>query len=104
MIGGSLIRVAGPTIAFRLFTLLAVVFIVIFTTGLTFVNSRDRNYYSVLLNTFNICIDTKKPQQTKGGNVNNTLEENRFNDQETIVSFCSEAGASNSQEEDWEKY
>lgn len=104
MIGGSLIRVAGPTIAFRLFTVLAVIFILIFTTGLTSVNFRDRNYYSVLLNTLNICIDTKKSEQTKGGNKNNTSEEDCFNQQDTSISFCLEAGTSNSQKEDWGEY
>lgn len=104
MIGGSLIRVAGPTIAFRLFTVLAVIFILIFTTGLTSVNFRDSNYYSVLLNTFNICIDTKRSEQTKGGNINNTSEEDHFNEQDTTISFCLEAGKSNSQKEDWGKY
>lgn len=104
MIGGSLIRVAGPTIAFRLFTVLAVIFILIFTTGLTSVNFRDSNYYSVLLNTFNICIDTKRSEQTKGGNINNTSGEDHFNEQDTTISFCLEAGKSNSQKEDWGKY
>lgn len=104
MIGAGLIGVAGPTIAFRLFTILTVIFIVVFTTGLTYVNSRDRNYYSVLLNTFNICIDTNKPQQNSSGNANNTLEENAFNDHLTTVSFGSESGSSNLRREDWDKY
>jgi len=97
MIGGSLIRVAGPTIAFRLFTVLALTFIVIFTTGLTSVNFRDRNYYSVLLNTLNIYIDSKK------GKVNNTSEDDLFNDQDATGSLCLEAEAGNTQKEDWEK-
>lgn len=95
---------AGPTIAFRLFTMIAVIFIVIFTSGLTYVNFRDRNYYSVLLNTFNICTDTNKTQKNNSGNANNTSEENAFNDQLTAVSFGSEPGASNSPKEDWDKY
>lgn len=98
MIGGSLIRVAGPTIAFRLFTVLALTFIVIFTTGLTSANFRDRNYYSVLLNTFNIYIDSKK------GKMNNTSEDDHFNDQDAAGSLCLEAEAGNTQKEDWEKY
>ena len=74
IIGGGLIRVTGPTIAFRLFTMLAVVFIILFTMGLRYVNCRDRNYYSVLLNTFNICLDATNAQQTNGENPN-ILEE-----------------------------
>lgn len=78
IIGGGLISVAGPTIAFRLFTMLAVVFIILFTMGLRHVNCRDRNYYSVLLNTFNICREATNAQQTNGArdNPNSTLEEN----------------------------
>lgn len=104
MIGAGLIRVAGPAIAFRLFTILTVIFIVIFTAGLTYVNFRDRNYYSVLQNTFNICIDTNKPQQNESENANNTLEKNAFNDHLTTVSFGSESGSSDSRKRDWDQY
>lgn len=86
--GESLIRVAGPTIAFRLFTMLAVSFIVVFTMGLRYVNFRDRNYYSVLLNTFNICVDATNTKRTNGGNASNSFQETNDNVQlPTSASF-----------------
>ena len=76
VIGGGLIRVAGPTTAFRLFTMLAVVFIALFTMGLRYVNLRDRNYYSVLLSTFNNCVDSTNTEQKCDNSTNNTSQEN----------------------------
>ncbi|CAH3181288.1 unnamed protein product, partial [Porites evermanni] len=75
LIGNNLIHAAGPTIAFRLFTMLAVMFIIVFTFGLRYVNFRDRNYYSVLLNTFNICTDTMDTQPMSDGNEGERIPE-----------------------------
>ena len=75
LIGDNLIHAAGPTIAFRLFTMLAVMFIIVFTFGLRYVNFRDRNYYSVLLNTFNICTDTMDTQPMNNGDEGERIPE-----------------------------
>ena len=49
--------------------------------GLRYVNFRDRNYYSVLLNTFNICVDATNTRQNTSENMcaDNTLQENNSN-------------------------
>lgn len=72
--------------------------------GLTHLISRDRNYYSVLLNTFHICMDSEKTQRANSRNANNTQAEGRFNDQFKVASLGVEPGASNSRKEDWDKY
>ena len=91
LIGSSLISVAGPTIAFRLFTMLAVLFIILFTMGLRYVNFRDRNYYSVLLNTFNICVDARNTGQnipaSESTCANNTPQDNNSNGTRTPSVF-----------------
>ena len=98
VIGGSLIHVAGPTIAFRLFTMLDVLVIIIFTLGLRYVNFVDRNYYSVLLNTFSICTDAANTQQTSGGVANNTFQDEGVNVQLTpVASFSLDNKSNNSQ-------
>ena len=100
VIGGSLISIAGPTIAFRLFTMLAVLFIILFTMGLRYVNFRDRNYYSVLLNTFNICTDATNTGQNNSENMctNSTLQESNSNVTRTpSASFSSDNRGVNSQ-------
>ena len=44
-------------LTFVRFTVFAVLFIILFTMNLRYVNFRNRNYYSILLNTLNICVD-----------------------------------------------
>ena len=56
-------------LTFVRFTMLAVLFIILFTMDLRYVNFRDRNYYSVLLNTFNIFVDAKDTGQNNSENV-----------------------------------
>ena len=103
--GLSLTRVAGPTIAFRLFTMGTVIFIIIFTTGLKHLNFRHRNYYSVLLNTFQICVDSKKTQKNNSSYTTDTQAKDKLNDQSQQASIgAAEPGASDSRTEDWDKY
>ena len=59
--------------------MLAVLFIILFTMGLRYVNFRNRN--SVLLNTFNVCVDATNTGQNNSENMcsNNTLQEGDSN-------------------------
>ena len=103
--GESLTRVAGPIIAFRIFTMAAVISIVIFTTGLKHLNFRHRNYYSVLLDTFHNCVDSEKIQNKNLSYTNDTRTQNQFNGQFQQASVgVAEPEASDSRTEDWDKY
>ena len=68
-------------LTFVRFTVLAVLFIILFTMGLRYVNFRNRNYYSILLNTFNVCVDVTNTGQKNSENIctNNTLQEGDSN-------------------------
>lgn len=80
VVGGGLIRLVGPTTAFRLFTMTAVLFIALFTMSLRYTNLRDRNYYSVLLSTFNICVDSSNTEhKCDDRSANAFTPENRSN-------------------------
>ena len=50
-------------LTFVRFTVFAVLFIILFTMNLRYVNFRNRNYYSILLNTLNICVDATNTWQ-----------------------------------------
>ena len=66
----------------------------------SYVNFRDRYYYSVLLNTFNICVDATNIGQNNSENIctNNTLQEGNSNVTRTpSASFSSENRGVNSQ-------
>ena len=67
---------------------------------LRYVNFRDRNYYSALLNTFNIWVDATNTGQNNSESTctNNTLQENNSNATRTpSASFSSDNRGVNSQ-------
>ena len=67
IIGGGLLTLIGPAAALRAWALVAVMVLVTFTYGLRELNSRDSNYYTLLLG---ICSETKESTNISNGKRN----------------------------------